>query len=100
MAAQNPPDPNRAPLRRLAYAVLLVFLLVRYDLWAFDLSTPILGLPWALGFHLAYTLTAIAVLAFLVRSAWPSHLDPEADVPPRGDSAKADPATDDLEASR
>ena len=69
-----PTNPSRAPW----FALLAVFFLVRYDLWAQNDATLVAGVPIGLAYHVAYCLAAVGVLALLVRYAWPDELDTDA----------------------
>ncbi|MEM9553105.1 MAG: hypothetical protein AAGC60_02525 [Acidobacteriota bacterium] len=78
--ARREPDrgPHTAPKSapsRLLFALLAVFFLLRYDLWAQSDDSFLLGLPIAFTYHILYCLAAAVVLFLLVRHAWPSHLD-------------------------
>jgi hypothetical protein len=47
------------------------------DLWNWRLARPLLFgfLPPGLAYHAGYTLAAAALMAILVKFAWPSHLE-------------------------
>lgn len=76
MSLDSPPAPAGSKSARTAvYLLLLVFFLLRYDLWAFDDAHFVLGLPLGLTYHLLYCLLSIGVLGLLVRFAWPSELE-------------------------
>ncbi len=64
---------KRAPL----YLGLAVLVLLHNDLWLWRDASLVLGLPAGLAYHVLYCLVAAAVLAVLVRFAWPSHLADE-----------------------
>ena len=56
---------------------LLVFFVLHQDVWLWRTSTPLVFgvLPPGLAYHAAYTLAVSAIMAILVRRAWPSHLE-------------------------
>jgi hypothetical protein len=59
-------------LRRIVlFAALAALYLLHNDLWLWEESRLVLGLPAGLTYHVAYCLTAAAALAALVRWAWP-----------------------------
>ena len=60
----------------LALAVAALYAL-HQDVWLFKSARPLfLGfLPPGLSYHAAYTLAVAALMAALVRWAWPAHLD-------------------------
>ena len=64
-------------MRRLLYAVLALFFVLRYDLWLWDDARTLGGLPAGLLFHVAYCLGAAVLLGLLVRYAWPAGLEKE-----------------------
>ena len=70
-------------VRRWLYPLLVVAFLVRIDVWFWDDPSLFLGLPIGLTYHALYTLLLIALLAALVRFAWPfpeaGHDSPESD---------------------
>jgi hypothetical protein len=67
----------------LALLILVVFLL-HQDCWNWKNGNLIFGvLPVGLAYHAAYAIAAAALMAILVRCAWPAHLDrAEAAEPP------------------
>ena len=56
---------------------LLVFFALHQDVWFWRQSQPLVFgvLPVGLAYHAAYTLAVSALMAVLVRTAWPSHLE-------------------------
>ena len=65
------------------YAALALFVLAHNDLWWWNDARFVLGLPIALTYHVAYCLAAAAALmALVVRFAWPSHLEADGDDSP------------------
>jgi hypothetical protein len=49
---------------------------VHQDFWLWNDGTLVFGfLPVGLAYHAAYSLLAVAVMALLVRWAWPAHLE-------------------------
>ena len=58
-------------MRRAVYGLVIIFFLARYDIWQMDSPQMLLGLPIGLAYHVIYTAATIAVLALLVRFAWP-----------------------------
>ena len=56
---------------------LLAFFAVHQDTWFWRASEPlVLGvLPVGLAYHAAYTAAVSAIMAWLVRYRWPSHLE-------------------------
>ncbi len=64
-----------APWARVAlYAALGVLYLLHNDLWLWHDGTPVFGLPAGLTYHVLYCLATAALMALLVRYAWPSDL--------------------------
>ena len=62
---------------------LLVFFALHQDVWLWRSASPLVFgvFPPGLAYHAAYTLAVSALMAILVRRAWPSHLE-EADAGP------------------
>jgi len=81
------PDPVRPTRRRpgrsivalltLAFALLLA---LRHDYWNWDTPRPLLFgfLPVGLWWQVLLTLLASALMAIMVRVAWPAHLEDQA----------------------
>jgi hypothetical protein len=72
---------SRAARRRLALAGIPVLLVAHNDFWLWDDPRLMLGLPVGLTWHVAYCLAAAAVMAWLVRDAWPAHLEVHGEFP-------------------
>lgn len=75
--------------RRLALAGLPVLFIAHNDFWLWDDPRIVLGLPVGMTWHVAYCLVATAVMAWLVRAAWPAHLEVQAPGPPAAPPAAA-----------
>lgn len=75
-------------MRRAVYGLVVVFFLLRFDLWQMDDPSRLLGLPVGLGYHVLYTAATIGVLALLVRFAWPSPLQEAQGHPAQGHGAQ------------
>lgn len=57
-------------------AVVVLFLVLHQDAWNWADPHLVAGaLPAGLAYHVAYSLLAAGVMAFLVRVAWPPGLD-------------------------
>jgi hypothetical protein len=70
----------KTPVRSLLlYAALVVLYLLHNDLWLWNDSRLVLGLPAGLAYHVAFCIATSIVLALLVIHAWPDHLDRESD---------------------
>lgn len=65
----------------LTALLLLVFFALHQDVWFWREARPLVFgvLPVGLAWHAGYTLTVSAIMAVLVRRAWPSHLEDAAD---------------------
>ena len=61
-------------MRRAVYGLVIIFFVLRYDIWLMDNPQMLLGLPIGLAYHVLYTAATIGVLALLVRFAWPREL--------------------------
>jgi len=68
----------KTPVRSLLlYAALVVLYLLHNDLWLWNDSRLVLGLPAGLVYHIGFCIAASVVLTLLVIHAWPDHLDRE-----------------------
>jgi hypothetical protein len=61
--------------RLLAYAALGLLFLLHNDWWFWSDGSIVLGLPVGLLYHVLYMLATAAVMAFVVRFAWPGRLE-------------------------
>jgi hypothetical protein len=72
----------RLSMRRilLALAILLVYAL-HQDVWFWRTARPLVFgfLPVGLAYHAGYSVAAALLMALLVRTAWPTHLEGEAE---------------------
>jgi hypothetical protein len=64
-------------VRRLLYILLVLFFLIRHDLWFWDESRTVLALPAGLAYHVSYCLAASVLMALIVRFAWPRRSEDE-----------------------
>ena len=67
-------------MSRIAAALIVVGLYALHqDVWFWNDATPLVFgvLPIGLFYHVAYALVTAGVMALLVRTCWPSHLDSE-----------------------
>jgi len=64
--------------------VVAVYVL-HQDFWNWKKAQPLLFgfLPPGLAYHAFYSVLAAVMMAFLVKFAWPSHLEADADEPPK-----------------
>jgi hypothetical protein len=62
-------------IRRVLYAVLVLFFFLHNDLWLWDDARLFVGLPAGLSYHIAYCFVAVVLLYLLVCYAWPKGLD-------------------------
>jgi hypothetical protein len=69
-------------MKRLAYALLVLLFVARFDLWLFADGRLVGGLPIGLAYHAVYCLAAALVLWLLTRYAWPAGLDEAAGAEP------------------
>ena len=58
--------------RILLYAALAILFGLHNDLWLWNDRSLVLGLPVGLTYHLLYCVATAALMALLVRHAWPS----------------------------
>ena len=68
---------RRRGIRYALYGAVGLLYLLHDDFWFRYDPRPILGLPAGLAYHLGYCLVAAALMALLVRAAWPVSLEPE-----------------------
>jgi hypothetical protein len=61
----------------LTALALLVFFALHQDVWFWREARPLVFgvLPVGLAYHAGYTLAVSAIMAILVRRAWPAHLE-------------------------
>ncbi len=62
-------------VRWALYAALVFLYLLHNDLWLWHDGGLVLGLPSGLAYHLGYCLATAALMAMLVRWAWPVDLE-------------------------
>ena len=68
----------KTPVRSLLlYAALVVLYVLHNDLWLWNDSRLVLGLPAGLAYHVGFCIATSVVLTLLVVHAWPDHLDRE-----------------------
>jgi hypothetical protein len=65
----------------IAAAIIIVLYVLHQDVWLWGQARPLVFgvLPAGLAYHVGYTLVTSLALWWLVRLAWPSHLDPHVD---------------------
>lgn len=63
------------------YLALVALYLLHNDLWLWNDSRLVLGLPAGLAYHVGFSIATSIVLTLLVIHAWPDHLDKEAPEP-------------------
>lgn len=56
--------------------IIITMVVLHQDWWFWTDKTLVLGfLPVGLAYHLAYAILAAIVMVFLVKNAWPHHLE-------------------------
>jgi len=70
-----------AGVRVLLYAALVVAYLLHNDLWLWTDTRTVFALPVGLTYHVVYCLVVAALMALLVRFAWPTDLETGAEEP-------------------
>lgn len=60
--------------RGLIYAALAALFLLHNDFWLWHDPSRLFGLPVGLAYHALYCLATAALMALVVRYAWPSDL--------------------------
>jgi len=63
----------------LLYAALVVLYLLHNDLWLWNDSRLVFGLPAGLAYHIGFAVATSIVLTLLVIHAWPDELDRESE---------------------
>ena len=69
-------------MRALLFLGVLALFLLHNDVWLWGRSDRLLGLPVGLAYHVAYCLAVVAMMALLVRYAWPLPGPDEPEKPP------------------
>lgn len=61
----------------MATLLVVVLYVLHQDVWFWRTARPVLFgiLPIGLAYHVGYVLATAGLLAWLVRTAWPAHLD-------------------------
>lgn len=63
-------------MKWIVYLLAVVVLVLHQDCWNFDKATLIWGwLPIGLAYHAAYSIACAILMALLVATAWPKHLE-------------------------
>lgn len=78
---ESPAGRGAAPGVMLAFVALGVLFVLHNDWWFWSDDRVVLGLPIGLLYHVFYMLATAAVMALVVRFAWPDRL--EVDKPER-----------------
>ena len=66
--------------RWLLPAVLLILIVIHQDFWFWTDKTLVFGaLPIGLAYHILYSVLASLAMWMMVRSAWPEHLERQAE---------------------
>ncbi|MCI0414114.1 hypothetical protein L0222_15115 [bacterium] len=66
-------------MRYILYLALFGLYLLHNDVWLWEDACLIYGFPSGLLYHIAYCVVASVLMLLLVKFAWPSHLEVEAD---------------------
>ena len=79
----EPPPPYSRGISAFVFILVLAFYVAHQDFWNWGKSAPMLFgfLPPGLAYHAAYSITAAAMMALLVKVAWPKHLEEQEDKP-------------------
>jgi hypothetical protein len=72
--------------RWLLVALVILLYALHQDVWFWRTARPLLlgFLPVGLAYHAGYSIAAALLMALLVKAAWPSHLEREAEHPDDG----------------
>jgi hypothetical protein len=75
-----------AAMNKFVYLLLLLLLILHQDFWLWDNAQLVLGfMPAGLAYHAAYSIVAALTWAWIIKVAWPSHLEAWADAPEEGE---------------
>ena len=67
---------NNGPLMRyVVYGLLLLLYVLHTDVWYWNDSRIVLGLPIGITYHVLWTLLVTVVFGLTVRHAWPDQLE-------------------------
>ena len=77
-----PPPPNKM-VGVLLFVLILAVYVAHQDSWDWTKSAPMVFgfLPPGLAYHAAYSVATAAMMAVLVKFAWPKHLEEQEDKP-------------------
>lgn len=64
-------------MRRLIFVLIFLLFLLHQDFWLWDNASLFAGLPVGLSYHIFYALVTAAMMALLVKYAWPASPDEE-----------------------
>ena len=69
-------------MNKFVYLVLFLLLVLHQDFWLWDDARLVFGfMPAGLAYHAAYSLVAALCWAWVIKVAWPRHLEAWADEP-------------------
>jgi hypothetical protein len=75
-------------MKWIVYLLAVVVLVLHQDYWNFDKATLIWGwLPIGLAYHAGYSIACAVLMALLVCTAWPKHLEKLENTPQPGDQS-------------
>ena len=66
-------------MRYVAYSLLALLYVAHTDVWFWDDSRLVLGLPIGFTYHLAWMVAVAGALSLAVRYAWPAELEAAAE---------------------
>ena len=64
-------------MRYVVYGLLLLLYVLHTDVWYWNDSRNVLGLPIGITYHVLWTLLVTAAFGLAVRHAWPDELEAE-----------------------
>ena len=84
------PEPMKATKALLLTALILAIYALHQDFWNWKKTEPLVFdfLPIGLAYHAGYSILAAILMAFLVKVAWPKHLE---DVQSKEPGQKSEP---------
>ena len=77
--ARRPSGRPRQQAKWWLFSLLVLLYLLHNDLWLWRDSSLLLGLPIGLTYHVLFCLATAVLMALLVRWAWPSELNGDAE---------------------